>query len=246
MEPCNEISPGLNSPYQDFVFLHNCDGNTKHVIQTMLDVEQNVYFKNVDYMKNVQKDGIKENWREKVAVWSFNVSLIFLVVIVSHKNVSSLWLTFVLHINATSRLNLGDGRVRYESRMCCPGHVLLGSISSERVGGQTILYIGFHLLFVPGHEASGRRAFSDPAGNGIGCPYRDLSKSTRMERNGMEDFAVHWMDVAPSYTLFLCTKVPLSPCHKKRQSYGHTLAARETRVGSSPPTTSVLVRDCGM
>jgi hypothetical protein len=84
MEPCNEISPGLNSPYQDFVFLHNCDVNTKHVIQTMLDVEQNVYFKNVDYMKNVQKDGIKENWREKVAVWSFNVSLIFLVVFVSH------------------------------------------------------------------------------------------------------------------------------------------------------------------
>jgi hypothetical protein len=75
MEPCGEISyPGLNSPYQDFAFLHNCDGNTQEVLQTMIDVEQNVYFKNIDYMKNVQKDGTKEGWRGQVAIWIFNVS----------------------------------------------------------------------------------------------------------------------------------------------------------------------------
>jgi hypothetical protein len=40
----------------------------------MIDVEQNVYFKNIDYMKNVQKDGTKEGWRGQVAIWIFNVS----------------------------------------------------------------------------------------------------------------------------------------------------------------------------
>jgi hypothetical protein len=60
-------------PYEDLVLSNECYESTFDAVQSMLETERNLYFKQIDYVRDIQIDGVNHHLRDKVAPWIFQV-----------------------------------------------------------------------------------------------------------------------------------------------------------------------------
>eukprot|EP00978_Attheya_sp_CCMP212_P022135 scaffold65680_cov27-Attheya_sp.AAC.1 len=60
-------------PHEDLMFSNECYQNTFDAVQSMLETERNLYFKQIDYVRSIQIDGVNHHLRDKVAPWIFQV-----------------------------------------------------------------------------------------------------------------------------------------------------------------------------